>query len=82
MTAKSINEPSESTTAISTAPEIYEQLGLLIVDLAELLAPKDAEQLLVFQNSAQQFLQNVPPEQWLRKEVLQAISEIHVAHQP
>jgi len=54
---------------------VAEQLSLLILDVLELLAPKDAGSRAEIQARAQEMLHTVPAEQWMRTTTLQEIAD-------
>ena len=53
---------------------VAEQLSLLILDVLELLAPKDAGARAEIQARAQEMLNTVPADQWMRAITLQEIA--------
>lgn len=52
-----------------------EQLSLLILDVLELLAPKDAEARADIQAQAKEMMESAPKDQWMRAEALRAIAD-------
>lgn len=53
---------------------VAEQLSLLVLDVLELLAPKDAGARAEIQARAQEMLNTVPADQWMRAITLQEIA--------
>jgi len=54
---------------------VAEQLSLLILDILELLAPKDAAARADIQARAQALLNTAPADQWMRATTLQEIAD-------
>lgn len=54
---------------------VAEQLSLLILDVLELVAPKDAAAREDIQARAQEMMESAPKDQWMRAEALRVIAD-------
>lgn len=68
--------PDAKNDASPVAPQAYEQLALVLVDLAQLLLPSDPARRSEFQEAALQMSREALPDQWLRRMLLEEISKI------
>lgn len=54
---------------------VAEQLSLLVLDVLEILAPKEPDARAALQARAQALLESIPEDQWMRTEALRTIAD-------